>query len=98
MKHLSGMTVTEHTQAEFECRLNKAHFEVEWFVNDNIVHASDKYHVKHEGCSHKLAIPKTTKDDHGSVMARAGDAKTKATLHVKGEVLTRLCITLCCYW
>ena len=99
VKPLSEITVTEHTQTEFQCRLNKAHFEVEWFINGRPVHASDRYHVKHEGCSHKLVIPKTTKDDHGPVMAKAGDVKTKTNLQVNGEVLTKTMFQVgsCCW-
>ena len=85
VRTLEDVTLKElGVQATFECEVSKDGLKPEWLKNGKLIKAGDNYEMTTEATIHRLVIKKAYAEDEAEYTVVLKDAKSAATLAIKG--------------
>ncbi|KAL2098327.1 hypothetical protein ACEWY4_007534 [Coilia grayii] len=83
IKHLENAEVEEDGEAIFNCEVNYADEEVQWFLNDKPLFSNEVNIIQQVGAVHTLTLRNLPPEDSGMITIIIGDTKESASLKVK---------------
>ncbi|XP_043921975.1 obscurin [Protopterus annectens] len=88
IKEMESTSVTERVSAMLSCQFSPAPKVVNWYKDQVLIEASDKYKIQQDGNTIELIVLNARPEDSGVYKCKSGNAETSAVLTVEARNVT----------